>query len=162
MDLSLAGFSPTRLGRNLRQKESASGGFFVDLAQPLEVQRLGVRFINRIAPIDLSKLGRYLAKPPKCLEPLGLPMSGFLYQSTHDVPKEPFRINVAQTVQPPSPPQTEGFGLILDIDVFTTQAFQLSDEVLQDRLTKMRWLKDKAFFTLLKRSAVKGFGKETK
>jgi uncharacterized protein (TIGR04255 family) len=130
---------------------------FVQLAEPSEVQRLGVRFINRIAPIDPTKLGKYLAKPPKCLEPLGLPMTTFLYQSTHDVPGHPFKVNVVQAIQPPSPPQAEGFGLILDIDVFTTQAFQPSDEILNAHLTRMRWLKDKAFFSLLKENAIKIF-----
>lgn len=130
---------------------------FVDFAKPSEVQRLGVRFINRIEPVELGKVGKYLAKSPRCLESLGLPISGFLHQSLYDVPDHPFRINVVQTVQPPAPPQTEGFGLILDIDIETTQAFQPSDEVLHDYLSKMRWLKDKAFFSLLTKSAIKTF-----
>lgn len=130
---------------------------FVQLAEPSEVRRLGVRFINRIAPIDPARLGKYLAKPPKCLEPLGLPMTAFLYQSTHDVPGHPFKVNVVQTIQPPSPPRAEGFGLILDTDAFTTQAFQPSDEVLRAHLAKMRWLKDKAFFSLLTKNAIKMF-----
>jgi len=89
---------------------------FVELSEPSEIQRLGVRFINRIAPIELTKVVNNWAKPPRFLEPLGLPMSGFLFQSTHDVPGHPFKINVVQTIQPPGPLQSDGFALIFDID----------------------------------------------
>ena len=116
-----------------------------------------MRFINRIAPIKLSDVRRYLAKPPECFERLGLPMTGFLYRSTHDIPEHPFQISVVQTIQPPIPPKTEGFGLILDTDVFTTQAFPCDDEILQDHLARMRWFKNKAFFSQLKKSAVRKF-----
>lgn len=129
---------------------------FVDLFQPSEVERLGVRFINRISPIVVAKVGRYLENPPECLEPLGLPMEGFFYQSTHDVPKRPFQIKIAQTIQPSLPPQNEP-GLIFDIDVSTKQAFPCEDEILKDHLAKMRWLKNKAFFSLMTKHAIKLF-----
>ena len=132
---------------------------YLELANPSEVQRLGVRFINRIAPIELSKLRRYLTNPPRCLDSLGLPTSGFLYQSMHDVPGLPMRINVVQTIQPLAPPSTDGLGLILDVDASTTRAFPPSDDVLKDYLAKLRWLKDKAFFSLLKPTALSTFEK---
>ena len=135
---------------------------FVELAEPSEVQRLGVRFINRILPVKLADVGHHLVSPPKCLEPLGLPMNGFLYQSLHDVPAEPFQINVVQTLQPPVPPKTEGFGLILDIDVFTTRAFPPVNEILQEHLAKMRWLKNRTFFSLMSKRAIKSFTKAEK
>ena len=135
---------------------------FLELASPAEIQRLGVRFVNRIPLRKRTLLGRYLSKPPKCLEPLGLPMSRFLYQSIHDVPGHPFQINVTQTIQPPKPPHTEELGLILDIDVFTTQAFDCDQEILKSNLAMMRWLKDKAFFSLLKPKAIQSFQKDRK
>jgi uncharacterized protein (TIGR04255 family) len=124
------------------------------------VQRLGVRFVNRIVLPKFTQLSRYLSKPPKCLEPLGLPLSRFLYQSIHDVPGHPFQINVTQAIQPPKPPQTEGGGLILDIDVITTQSFTCDEEILRQNLARMRWLKDKAFFSLLKPKAIDSFRKD--
>jgi len=130
---------------------------FVELAAPSEVQRLGVRFINRIMPVELAGVGRYLSSPPKCLEPLEMPMRTFLYQSQHDVPEHPFCINVTQTVQPPVPAHLDEYGLIVDIDVFTTQAFTPSDEILLDYLAKMRCLKNRAFFKLMSKKAIKLF-----
>jgi uncharacterized protein (TIGR04255 family) len=125
-----------------------------DLARPSAIQRLGVRFINRIAPVEPSEVAGYLARAPKCLEPMGLPMTGFLYQSAHSVPGYAFRVNVVATLQSSVPAKGEGTGLILDIDVTTTQALEPSQEVVLDRLTKMRWLKNKAFFTMLKSKVI--------
>jgi uncharacterized protein (TIGR04255 family) len=135
---------------------------YVELAEPSEVQRLGVRFVNRILPVDLADIDQYLSSPPKCLEPLGMPPKGFLYQSMHDVPGHPFQVNVVQTIQPPTPPISDDFGLILDIDVFTTQAFAPADEIVRDYLPKMRCLKNEAFFSLMSKKAIKSFTKERK
>jgi uncharacterized protein (TIGR04255 family) len=49
---------------------------------------------------------------------------------------------------------TDGFGLILDIDVFTTRGFQSDSDALDKLLTMMRWLKNKAFFALISKEAV--------
>lgn len=133
---------------------------FVELAQPTEVQRLGVRFINSIAAMGITDLRKYLARPPASLESLGLPVTTFLWQSRHAVPGQPFELNLVQTIQPTMTPQADGLGLILDIDAFTTQAFPPRDEIVAEYLAKLRWLKDKAFFSLLKKSAVKLFQKE--
>ena len=127
------------------------------LAAPLEIDRLGVRFINRITPVDLEQLGDYLKLPPQGPASLGLPIRGFMRKATFDVPGHKYNMNVIQTIQP-SPDQSEGFGLILDIDVFTTQPISRDDKILGERLREMRWLKDKAFFSFLSSDAIKRFG----
>ncbi len=133
---------------------------FLELAQPTEIQRLGVRFINRVLPIELPAVARSLASPPQCLEPLGLPLSSFLYQSLHDIPNEPLRIKVVQAIQPPVPPGSGGVGLIVDIDVFTTRGFPPDDGILQELLPKMRWFKNKAFFSLMSKAAINSFKRQ--
>jgi uncharacterized protein (TIGR04255 family) len=130
---------------------------FCELGAITEIQRLGVRFINRIPISQIADAARVLQKPPQCLESLGLPLSGFLVTIKHDVPQHPFQVEIVETVQPASPPEVGGYGLILDIDVFTTQGFECNNDVLDDHLTKMRWLKDKAFFALLTRDAITTF-----
>lgn len=132
---------------------------FVDLAAPSEVQRLGARFINRIALRQAVDVPQYLMSPPECLEAVGLPTVGFLYQSRHSVPGHPFDVNVVRTVQPPGPEQNEEFGLIVDIDVGTTQSLPCEDGVLQEHLRAMHWLKNKVFFNLVRPEAVESFKK---
>jgi uncharacterized protein (TIGR04255 family) len=131
---------------------------FVQLGAPAEIERLGVRYINRVElekPEDFRDL---LKRPPDCLEPLGFPLTEFLYQSTHDVPNLPFKINVVRAMQPSN--AVDGFqhSLIVDIDVVTTRALECRDEVVRDHLTKMRWLKNKAFFDLFSKRARELFG----
>jgi uncharacterized protein (TIGR04255 family) len=131
---------------------------FVELGAPKGIERLGVRFINRVELAKPDDFRSLLANPPDCLELFGFPLTGFLYQSTHDVPGFPFRINVVRAIQPSNPPEEFRQSLIVDIDVFATKPVECRDEVVNDYLTKMRWLKDKAFFSLFSESAIKVFG----
>jgi uncharacterized protein (TIGR04255 family) len=133
---------------------------FLDLARPSEVERLGVRFINQIPLKQITDVGKVMAKPPKCLDSLGLPLSSFFHQSTYEVPQQPYGINVTQTIQPPTLPDNKEFQLILDIDTFTKEPFEGEGIVLQQHLLKMRLLKDEAFFSLLRPKAIKAFEKE--
>lgn len=133
---------------------------FAAIAQPAEIERLGVRFINRIAPVTVSDLATYLKRRPRTLSNLGLPISSFLWQSRHEVPGHPFQVNIIQAIQPPAGLQANEPGLILDVDVSSTQPIAPTDELVADYLAKMRWLKDKAFFSLLKKSALKLFQEE--
>lgn len=135
---------------------------FRDLADPLEIQRIGVRFINQIPLRQISDLGKFLTHAPKCLHKLGLCLNGFFHQDTYDVPEHPYGINLVQTLQPPIPPDSDEFGFILDIDVFTKDAFECADEYLREHLPKMRLLKDEAFFSLLKPKAIESFRMEKK
>lgn len=66
-------------------------------------------------------------------------------------------------MQPPTPPHAEEHGLILDIDVFTKPDFscQLGEgNPLDDHLAKLRWLKNKIFFSLLTEDAIRRLGGE--
>ena len=55
-------------------------------------------------------------------------------------------MNIIRTIQPPAAQGGAGFGLILDIDIFTTQGFEVDEATLERRLLEMRWLKNKVFF----------------
>ena len=116
-----------------------------ELVQPAEVQRLGLRFINRIViPQEGPRLEDYLEAPPKLPRDVDLPVAGFLHHDTLTVPGHEYGINFIQTVQPPQGPDTGG--LILDIDVFTTRPFSVDQDALERHLSEMRWLKNKVFF----------------
>lgn len=131
---------------------------YSELAQPTEIQRLGVRFINRIMPVEITKLADFLTQIPEHPENLALPLSSYLHQDTFDVPGHPYAVNMVQTIQPqPTSAGTESASLILDIDVFVTQPFEPVENLIKKRLAEMRWLKNKAFFGSIKKEAVKTF-----
>jgi len=129
----------------------------LELAGPAEIERLGVRFINRIVPVELDKLHEILMQPPESPAALGLPIGEFLHRNLLSVPGYPYRVNAIQTSQPPVPPETDAIGLILDIDVFTTQTTELNAAVVDHQLAEMRWLKNKAFFSLLTKKTIERF-----
>jgi uncharacterized protein (TIGR04255 family) len=117
-----------------------------DLAQPLEIQRAALRFINRIEmqPGEI-RCEEYIKLSPQPIEGLDLPFMGFFHQDTLAAPGHPLAINVIRTIQPPQTPNG-GIAIILDIDASTTAPFQVSQEDLAYRLQQMRWLKNKVFF----------------
>ena len=128
---------------------------YCELAEPSEVQRLGVRFIDRIDPVEPNELAELLVIPPRSSESMELPLKGFMHQTRFDFPGHPYNLNVIQTIQPPSPPETESFSLILDLDVFTTRPIQFDE--IDNRLRQMQWIKNKAFFSFLTKTALVRF-----
>lgn len=128
-----------------------------ELAEPSEVQRLGVRFINLI-PVEPRDVADLLILPPHSPESIKLPVNAFLHQTKFSIPNHPYELNVVQTLQPPAPPERQSFGLILDLDVGTTQAIQFDE--IDNRLLQMQWIKNKAFFSLVTETALKRFRSE--
>ena len=76
-----------------------------------------------------------------------LPKDKELYKKAADISK----------LQPIQAGGGKGFGLLLDIDVFSTEPFDLRDDLLTQRLIEMRWLKNKVFFGSITEQALKSF-----
>jgi uncharacterized protein (TIGR04255 family) len=120
---------------------------FKAVAQPADIQRIGLRYINRIKlPPGELRFEDFIQPAPSTPRELNLPFDGFMHYDTLAVPEHPFAINVIRTVQRPSGAGDAGVALILDIDVFTTQGFDVDDAFFGQRLLEMRWLKNKVFF----------------
>lgn len=124
-------------------------------ARPAEVQRLGVRFINAVSPVHRNELSQILAIPPKSPSGFALPVKEFMHQSRFEVPAYDYILNTIVALQPQ--PAADGSQLIIDVDVFTETSLETSGPELSRRLQEMRWIKDKAFFTLLKDKALQRF-----
>jgi len=133
---------------------------YVKFMGPSNIERLGVRFINRIVPIELNDLHRHLAFPPSLPYPLQFPLRAFMHQNKFNVPGYHYNLNVAQTIQQPTPEQPNDHALILDIDVFTTNVIKWKTVDFNDCLSGMRWLKNKMFFTFLTESAIECYKEE--
>ena len=157
------GFVFSRLEPYLTWEELESEGrrlwnIYKDLAQPVDIQRLGLRFINRIKlPPGELLFEDYIQPAPTSPHGLELPFHGFMHKDTLAVPGHPYAINVIRTIQQLNGGMDGGVALILDIDVLTTQAFDLDNAVLAQRLLEMRWLKNKAFFGSITEKALKMF-----
>jgi len=119
---------------------------YCELLVPKQVTRIGLRFINRIAiKQEKVELADYYKYPPKSLEELNWMLTGYLHHDVMQVPETPYRVNVIKTVQ--NDPRE--IGLILDIDVFTENDFEYNEVHLIESLERMRWVKNKVFFSSL-------------
>ncbi|MDQ6950426.1 MAG: TIGR04255 family protein [Mariprofundales bacterium] len=113
------------------------------IAKPEQVDRLGIRFINRIrAPQHPIELDDYLTAAPQAPAAIDFPFVSFLHQDSFQIPEHPYRVDVVKTVQ-----EMAGTWLILDIDVFTTQPIDANKLEDLPYLREMRWLKNKFFFS---------------
>lgn len=124
------------------------------IAQPADVERLGVRFINHIADAMPGNIADFLRDPPTHAR--NLQLKEFVYQSTFALPESPFDARIIKVMQ--QSPETKESGLFIDIDVFSTTTNSIDGVELEDSLRKIRWFKNKLFFTLVTDHAVKLFG----
>ena len=128
---------------------------FEMIAAPVEIQRLGVRFINHIPAATPELLPDVLCEPPTC--PSNLPLSEFVYQSTFTVPDHPYGIRIIKVMQSATVGMPQSSGLFLDCDVFTTKPLACDESVLDEAPVEMHWLKNKVFFSLLTESVLQTF-----
>ena len=130
---------------------------FLELCAPAGVQRIGVRFINRMALPQRRKPSDYLANMPKPPKGSSLQSESFLYQERYRVPETPYAVNVVRTQQPSSDTRDEERAVILDIDVSVEQPAGLDAEAMHARLAEMRELKNEVFFRSITAKAVREF-----
>lgn len=130
--------------------------FFNEMAKPDEINRLGLRFINRIElPAGDGNFENYIRPAPQSPRGIELPFYGFLYQETLAVPGYPYAINLIRTIQPPQ--DNGGFAVIIDIDVFTEVGVEFESSRIKEMLEQMRWLKNKLFFGSITDQALETF-----
>ena len=120
---------------------------FVEVAKPLEVHQMTLRYVNRIElpPHDLQ-FEDYVdptLRPPKNLH---LPFSNFFHQDTFAVPGHDYAIGIIRTIQGIPDQGAKSIGIILDITVSTSRPFDLRQDLIEHRLAEMRCLKNRAFY----------------
>jgi uncharacterized protein (TIGR04255 family) len=132
--------------------------FHAELAQPIEIERVGVRFVNRIAlPPQHFDFEDYMQAPPSPPHGLDLPFVGFFHHDSFMVPGNQYAINLFWTTQTPQDAGVDTVALILDVDIQNLEPFNLDPNMLARRLSEMRWLKNKAFFGSVSRKAIESF-----
>lgn len=131
---------------------------YIELTKPEEVNRIGLRFINRILmPTGESLFEEYLQPAPSAPNGFDVPFYNYMHKDTLSVPGHQYSINLIKAIEPPRPDEGVGVGLILDIDVFTLQGVRLHRESVVQCLHEMRWLKNKVFFGSITKKAQESF-----
>lgn len=119
------------------------------LTKPVEIERIGVRFINRIE-IDGKggDLSDYLVNAPRSWDSFPVPFAGFMHSDTFSVPDTNYLIHVIRALQPGDAISVKP-AIILDTDIFTQTPQKVDDALVKIKLAEMRWLKNKIFFASL-------------
>jgi len=121
------------------------------IANPKEISRVGLRFINRI-PIHGPefRIEQILRTPPVELSGLSVPFVEFLYSDVLAVPDTHYIIKITRAVV-----RRDGqHHLVIDIDVACSPGPQMDDSSIIKTLDEMRWLKNKAFFGTITEQAI--------
>lgn len=130
---------------------------YLELADPPALDRLGVRFINRIELGPSDDAGRLLTGLPPAPGGIALARDLFFHQDVFRITGSPYRAKVVQTVQPI---QAEDRILIVDIDVSLPGGPLPQQEQLRTTLAQMRIIKNKLFFACMTPQAIARFGKD--
>lgn len=127
---------------------------FQDTALPQSINRLGVRFINKVVFEAGEDASTYLKSVPHNHFDLPIIRESFFYQDAFKIPETPYGVNWVCTQQSDD---YQGF-LIVDIDVFIENIDDLDPANLIIHLSKIRWLKNKIFYNSITDQALTKFG----
>lgn len=118
---------------------------YVEIAKPLTVGRVALRYINRLKlPRSPDELGEYMTHPP--VPPSGSlsSLDGFWTRYVTSDPQSGRGVIAAQVLEPGMPP--DSLSLIIDIDAFWVGDFAVEPDDLKERLMTLRQLKNDVFF----------------
>lgn len=118
---------------------------YESLTEPRIIQRIGVRFINKVKlPRGDFKVTDYIHLPsPPYLEQMNAQFQGIAHQEVMFVLDYGCGVKVDRVVDLEDDGQ---LAIILDIDVFTTSPLPVSKSLIEEHLRRMQELKNKIFF----------------
>lgn len=123
------------------------------VARASEIQRIGVRFINRlelpIAGLMLTEYVRGLGTTPA-----GFFVTGLLLQVQCALAGAAFGATLTIAIEPPQPANAATLTLLYDVDAFTTDPTTTDPATIARTLAELRRLKNKAFFEGLTEKAI--------
>jgi uncharacterized protein (TIGR04255 family) len=127
---------------------------YVEVAKPVEVSRIAVRYINRmLLPLPFTDPGKYLKAPPMTTEGWPKEMTSFLSRVVMYEPESDITVNVTQALEPQILPEGP-VALIFDIDAYQDVSLQPSDGTIKERFGKLRLMKNRVFFSGLTTKAI--------
>jgi uncharacterized protein (TIGR04255 family) len=138
--------SPYKGGDSLLSEALRLWGVYVDVAAPVGVSRVALRFINNLTlPREVARFGEFLDSPPAPPPGAGPVLQGFsLRVRSHDLHSG---LTVTRTLASArTRPGADGLGVLIDIDAFCTADLAVDAGALRPVLDSLRELKNRVFF----------------
>jgi uncharacterized protein (TIGR04255 family) len=117
-----------------------------EVAQPINVTRIAVRYINRIEiPLPVKELKDWLLTGPEIAPGCPQDMAGFFLRV---ILPDPARLNVAVVTETVDTPPTDlrYLPVIFDLDVFRQAVFAPDDPAMWEAFTSLRETRNAIFF----------------
>lgn len=128
---------------------------YVETASPEFVTRIAVRYINRLEiPQPVTELTQYLTAPPTVPDGVPTLLSGFLTRIVIHEQESGIAANVMQTLE--RDPYKRAT-IILDIDVYKEQNFEMNDTLIRQTFEKLHEMKNRIFFNSITEDAARLF-----
>jgi uncharacterized protein (TIGR04255 family) len=117
---------------------------YVGAADPREVSRVAVRYINRMSLPTVQDLGEYLTAPPQLPAPVPQAIREFLTRVYVQDEKSNASAVIVQALEPRMDPRL--VSLLLDIDAFREVTLAPEDPALPVIFGELRQLKNEIFY----------------
>jgi uncharacterized protein (TIGR04255 family) len=144
---TLSRFKPYRSWQGLREDARNNWRSYCEVTKPKAVSRLAVRYINRVElPLPITNFKDYFLTAVEIAPGLPQNVSNFLVRLVIPVVSEGCTVILTETMEPA---QDGVLPFILDIDVFTDQAFEPQSEAIWGTLDRLRSTKNDFFFRTL-------------
>lgn len=158
--LSMSRLQPYLSWDQLIDRYRVAWQFYCEAFQPVEVTRVGVRFINFIPlprgeTVDLDTM--FTAAPRS---PAGMPqlLKEFSCRVVVGLPDDAGAVTIQHNLgEVDSGPNAGVGGVLLDIDAWTTNAWSIDSPDLWAAMQTMRQAKNRAFFSAITESTLKEF-----
>ncbi|HUY81497.1 MAG TPA: TIGR04255 family protein [Acidobacteriaceae bacterium] len=121
---------------------------YVQKAQPVQISRMAVRYINRMKLQGPATLNSYLTAPPELPEPSPQSIRDFLCRILVTDSKRSASAAVIQALEPQFEPSS--ISLLLDIDAYLDRlTLDPSDPSIPEKFESLRQLKNEIFFACI-------------
>jgi uncharacterized protein (TIGR04255 family) len=114
------------------------------LAEPAQVSRLAVRYINRLQLTGMTDIGQYLEAPPALPAPMPQRLREFLTRVYVVDDRTDASAVIVQALEPPEGPNMAS--VLLDIDAFCQVSLPPDDPSLPEIFEQLRSLKNDIFY----------------
>lgn len=119
-------------------------GLYAERANPRQISRIAVRYINRIQLTGATEIGRYLEAPPILPPPVPQTLREFLTRVRVEDEERNASVVIVQALEPQV--ESGGSSLLLDIDAFCVINAQPGDAMLPSQFEQLRQLKNEVFY----------------
>ena len=132
---------------------------YVEATQPSRLDRLAVRYINRITLPPSFNLTEYMEVTPPYFPGSPSTLAGFLIRETRHDPQTGVIVNIVQAVDPilGADNSANSAALLLDIDVAQPGPLGLVDAEIRPVLEQFHRLKNQIFFSVITERTAKEY-----